>query len=137
MDLIRRMEATQLTVDTFKGKVFDDGKVDCVQLVDKHARNLGYKKLKVPKYNDMATAAAAMKQLGFRTLAEVLDHHFMRIPIHEVLAGDIVEGPGGNGFSALGIAVGNGRILAFHEEIPHADILQPLFLTGAWRVEVR
>jgi hypothetical protein len=32
------------------------------------------------------------------------------------------------------VAVGNGRTLGFHEDIPHCDILQPLIISGAWRI---
>lgn len=133
LNLIQRVTATQKTVDAIKGKPFEDGKCDCMQLVKLHAKHMGYK-LPVPRYSSVKGAAAAMRKLGFTTLAEAMDHHFTRIEPHQVLAGDIVEGPGANGFSSLGIAVGNGRIIAFHEEVPFADILQPLFLTGAWRI---
>jgi hypothetical protein len=51
------------------------------------------------------------------------------------MTGDIVEMPGSNGFSSLSIAVGNGRVVGFHEDIPHCDILQPLLISGAWRID--
>lgn len=130
---VKRMRATQRTVDKFKGRVFRDGSVDCVQLVKLHVKHLG-KPLKVPPYSDLKGAAAAMKQLGFKTLAGAMDAHFTRIEPSAVLLGDIVEMPGGNGFSSLSIAVGNGRVLGFHEDIPHCDILQPVMISGAWRI---
>jgi hypothetical protein len=88
----------------------------------------------VPRYGDWSSAASALRTLGFATLGEAMDAHFKRIENHSILAGDIVEMPGGNGFSGLTIAVGNGRVIGFHEEIPHCDILQPLMISGAWRI---
>ncbi|MGJ0508938.1 MAG: DUF6950 family protein [Methylocystis sp.] len=134
MNLVERVKATQQTVDTFKGRPFADGSADCVQLVLVHARHMG-RKIKVPRYGDVKSAAAALEKLGFRTLGEAMDKHFRRIGQHEILAGDIVESLGSNGFSGLMIAVGNGRTLGFHESVPHCDILQPLIVTGAWRIE--
>lgn len=134
MNLIERVAATQKTVNAFKGKTFEDGKADCIQLVLIHARHMG-RKIKVPRYGDAKSAAETLRKLGFRTLAQAMDTHFGRIDPHRVLAGDIVETLGSNGFSALMIAVGNGRTIGFHESIPHCDILQPLIVTGAWRID--
>jgi hypothetical protein len=91
--------------------------------------------IKVPPYRDLKGAAAALRKLGFKTLSEALDAHFTRIGAQDVLLGDVVEGPGANGFSSLGVALGGGRALGFHEEVPHADIVQPTLVTGAWRIE--
>lgn len=133
MDLVKRMKATQRTVDRFKGRSFKDGTADCVQLVIAHAKHMG-RKIAVPKYKDLKGAAAVLRQLGFKSLGKAMDHHFERIDKAQILAGDIVEMPGANGFSGLTIAVGNGRVIGFHEEIPHCDVLQPLMISGAWRI---
>lgn len=134
MNLYERMIRTQKTVDAFKGMVFADGKADCVQLIKLHAKHMG-RSLKVPRYGDMKGAADAMKSAGFKTLAEAMDAHFTRIDASRVLVSDIVEMPGGNGFSSLSVVVGNGRVVGFHESIPHCDILQPVMISGAWRIE--
>lgn len=134
MDLVKRVAATEKTVAAFKGKTFHPGPADCVKLVLVHATHMG-KRIKVPKYGSWKSAAAAMRALGFSTLSEAMDHHFTRIEPVKVLAGDIVEMPGGNHFSALSVAVGNGRVLGFHESIPHCDILQPVMISGAWRID--
>jgi hypothetical protein len=133
MNLIERVQATQKTVDAFKGKQFCEGKFDCIQLVLCHARHCG-KRIKIPKYGDWESAGRVLRQLGFRTLGEAMDHHFERIKPVRAMAGDLIEMPGTNGFSALAVAVGNGRVIGFHEEVPHADILQPVIISGAWRV---
>lgn len=132
-DLVRRMEATQKTVDLCKGKAFVEWQNDCVKLVARHAKHMG-KPIKVPRYKDAKSAAAALRLLGAATLGEALDRWFKRIEPSQVLMGDIVEMPGANGFSGLTVAVGNGRVLGFHEDIPHCDILQPVVISGAWRI---
>lgn len=134
MNLVQRVAATEKTVTIFKGKNFALGKFDCIQLVLCHARNMG-KRIKIPPYGDWKSSAAALGKVGFGTLGAAMDKHFTRIEPANVLAGDILESPGGNGFSGLTIAVGNGRVLGFHEDIPHCDILQPVLISGAWRIE--
>jgi hypothetical protein len=134
MNLYDRMIATQKTVDVYKGKAFEEWKIDCLHLVGVHAKHMG-KPIKLPAYRSAATAAAAMKKRGYRNLADAMDAHFRRIQPHEILLSDIVEVPGQNGFSSLMIALGNGRALGFHEEVPHADVLQPVLISGAWRIE--
>lgn len=134
MNIVERVAATQKTVDAFKGRVFADGKADCIQLVIGHARHMG-RKIRIPRYGDLKSAAGVLKKLGYRTLGEAMDDHFVRIDNCQVLAGDIVETLGNNGFSSLMIAVGNGRTLGFHESIPHCDILQPLLVSGTWRID--
>jgi hypothetical protein len=133
MNLIQRATRTQKTVDLWKGRPFGEGKVDCVQLVKAHARHMGGP-IRIPRYHDVREAAAALRELGHKSLGEALDARFHRIATAQILVGDIVETLGSNGFSALMVAVGNGRTLGFHDDIPHCDILQPLIITGAWRI---
>lgn len=133
MNLIQRAQRTQKTVDTWKGRPFRDGKTDCVQLVKAHARHMG-RPIKIPRYRDVKEAAAALRGLGHASLGAALDARFHRIATADILVGDIVEGPGANGFSSLGIALGGGRALGFHEEVPHCDVVHPTLVTGAWRI---
>lgn len=133
MNLLERMQATQKTVDAFKGKRFTDGRFDCVQLVKVQARNMG-RRIKVPPYSSPKGAAAAMRKMGFASLSGAMDHLFTRIDPREVLLGDIVEMPGQNGFSSLSIAVGGGRAIGFHEDLETADIIHPVMISGAWRI---
>lgn len=133
MDLLKRMKATQRTVDRFKGVDMVIGTVDCVQLAAAHASHMG-RKIKLPRYTDFESGGRALRAMGYRTLAEAMDAHFTRIQPAEAIMGDYIEMPGGNGFSALSVAVGNGRVIGFHESIAHADILQPKIVSGAWRI---
>jgi hypothetical protein len=134
LNLYERMLRTQKTVDLWKGRPFkENGTSDCIQLMIAHARHMG-KKIKVEKYRDAASRAAALRKLGFKSISEGMDANFTRIDASQVLLGDFVEMPGSNGFSAITVALGNGRVLGFHEDIPHADILQPVLISGVWRV---
>lgn len=134
MNIIERVNATQKTVDKFKGREFREGECDCIQLVLLHARHCG-RRIRIPKYNDWESAARVLRKLGFRTLSEAMNHHFTPIKTIEMMTSDIVEVPGTNGFSSLMVAVGNGRTIGFHEEVPHADILEPVIISGVWRIE--
>jgi hypothetical protein len=131
VDLIARMKATQKTVDRFKGQAFDMGRVDCIRLAAAHARHAG-RRIRVPDYGDRVSAARALRAEGHGTLHEAMDAHFERIAASRVMIGDYVETPGTEGFSAVMVALGNGRALGFHEDIPHCDVLQPLIIIGAW-----
>jgi hypothetical protein len=133
LNLLERMQATQKTVDAFKGKPFVDWRRDCIKLMGAHAKHMGHP-VRLPKYNSAKTAAAAMKKLGFRTLADAMDANFTRISPDKVLLSDIVEMPGSNGYSSLAVAVGGGRAIGFHEELATADIIHPVLISGAWRI---
>lgn len=131
--LLEIVNATQKTVDTFKGRDFVDGKADCIQLALTHARHMGVK-ISIAAYGDNASAAAVLRGLGFTTLGQAMDHFFTRIHPSQVMVGDFVETPGGNGFSSIMVATGNGDAVGFHESIPFADILHPVMISGAWRI---
>jgi hypothetical protein len=135
MNLIERMEATQKTVDMFRCKDFAPGKFDCVQMWLAQRRHAGLKKIRIPPYGDWESAAKSMRAMGVSSLSEGLDKYHPRIDPHNVLMGDFIEGPGSNGFSALMLVVGNGRVLGFHEDISFAEILQPLMISAAWTLE--
>ena len=133
MDLLKRMYATQATVDQFKEKAFDWGTYDCGQLVVAHAANCG-RKIVVPPYGDKVGAARSLREAGWGTLHNAMDVLFTPIEPASAIMGDFVELPGGDGFSCLTVAVGNGRVLGFHADIPHCDILQPVLISGAWSI---
>jgi hypothetical protein len=136
VNLFEVMEATQKTVDSFKGRRFEWGKADCVQMAITHICNLGGKRIRVPDYGDIESGVRAMRALGFSFLSEALDKHCTPIDPQNHLMGDFIELPGGSGFSSISVDVGNGRVLCFHESIDTCEILEPLMIMGAWRVHV-
>lgn len=134
--LERRAKAAQATLDHFRGKPFKLGTRDCGRMVDYQLKRLGVR-VKAPAAGSYRTAIAAKRELnklGYKSLADLLDTHFERIPPAAALVGDVIEMPGAEGLSGLAIALGNGRVVAYHEDCDGAEVLQPLMMSAAWRV---
>lgn len=134
--LERRAKAAQATLDSFRGKPFRWGSRDCGRMVSFHLRKLGVR-VKAPPAGSYRSAFAAKRELnklGFKSLAELLDAHFERIPPAAALVGDVVEMPGADGLSGLAVALGNGRVVAYHEDCAGAEVVQPLMMSAAWRL---
>lgn len=140
--LILRQKHAQKTLDSWKDRKFKLGEYDCARLVADHLRRCGYK-VRVPSkgsYRTALSAAKALRDLGFETLAEAV----AAVGLEEItpaatLAGDIIElaGEEDDGspsiLSAMTIALGNGRVLGFYDGFGCA-VLQPLEYKAAWRV---
>lgn len=134
--LEKRVEAAQATLDKFKEKPFKFGRYDCAQMVAFHLRRIG-KPVKVSKagtYHSLLGAQKALKRLGYDDLLQMADAHFERIPPASALVGDIVAMPGLEGPGTLTVAMGNGRVLGYHEDAVGAVIVQPHEMIAAWRV---
>lgn len=136
--LLRRVEVAQGTLDRFRDKPFQWGTRDCSRMVAAHLRAMGYK-VKLPpagSYRSLRGATRALAAAGFGTVGEALDAlGLLRIPPAAALPGDIIEWPSENHLAALGIAVGNGRMVGFHPDARGATVLQPVEFVSAWRVE--
>lgn len=116
--LVRRKKATDATIAKFGGKPFAWGSVDCAKMVAFHLKQFGVKVRlsKAGQYKTAKGAIGALKRLGYETLPGAMDGHgFDRIPVAFALAGDVVSFPSDHDIGALGIVVGNGNMLAFHE----------------------
>lgn len=136
LDLVGRVAATQATLDKFKGKPFAWGDADCARMVIQHLKNMGapIRLAGVGDYKTAIGAKRALGRLGFKTLADALDSHSLRIPPAAAVVGDVIQGEGDDQFGALGVAVGNGRMLGWHEDAAGAVVLQPVRSLAAWRV---
>jgi hypothetical protein len=136
-ELVRRRDATQATVDAWKGKPFRLGYADCVRLTASHLRRMG-KKVRLPaqgSYRTFRSAQKALKERGYDDLPSALDGMgFERIAPAAALPGDIIAIPSDQPIGCLMVAVGNGRALGFLEDVEGAEILQPVEYVGAWRV---
>lgn len=135
--LERRAAATHATMARFKDQPFQWGKNDCARLVAFHLRKLGLpvRLAKAGTYKSALGARRALTRLGHATLLEAVDSYGMpRIAPAMAVIGDVVALPGADELGALGVAVGNGRVLAYHEDAPGAVILQPAGFVAAWRV---
>ena len=138
IEMIRRQQAAQAAVDRFKGQPWQLGKNDCVRMAAFVLRKMGHRPQlgKAGTYSTGAGALRALKRAGFDTLAEALDALGLeRIPPAAARVADIVMIPAGEPFDgALTIAVGNGRVLGFHENSSAAEVLQPVEVIAAWRL---
>lgn len=137
-EMLRRQRAAQATVDRFRSVPFAYGKNDCARLAAFVLRQMGHKPglAKAGSYSSALGAARALKRLGHDDLASALDAlGLLRIPPIAVLPGDLIMVPGEGPFGgAIAMAVGNGRVLGYHEDLDGADILQPVQFVGAWRL---
>lgn len=134
--LLRQRDAAQATVDRFCGATLAWGQYDCAKMVVFHLRQLGISLSisKAGRYTTELGAVRALKRLGFTRLSEVLDDRgLMRIAPAARIAGDIVELPSTDGPGALSVALSNGRVLGYHENLQGADVLHPLEMVAAWR----
>lgn len=133
----RRVDATQATLDRFKDVPFEWGRFDCVRMAAHLLRQAGYKPSLSAggTYRSLLGAKKALKKAGFDTLADALDSLGLeRITPAATVVGDIIEWPSENELAALGIALGNGRMVAYHPDSAGACVLQPVEFVAAWRV---
>ena len=136
--MIRRQQAAQAAVDRFKGQPWELGKNDCVRMAALVLRKMGHKPQlgKAGSYTTGPGALRALNRAGFTSLADALDALGLeRIAPAAARVADIIMVPGEAPLDgALTIAVGNGRVLGFHEDLAAAEILHPVEFVGAWRL---
>lgn len=138
IEAIERQRIAQAAVDRFLELPFEWGKVDCVRLAAFVLRARGHKAglAKLGRYGSALGAARAMRRAGFASLAEGVDAiGLQRIAPAAAYLADLVLIPAPAPFhGALTVAVGNGRLLGFHEDQAAGIIIQPLEYLAAWRV---
>ena len=135
LPMIARRDAAQAAVDRFDGQPFVWGKNDCVRLSAFVLRKLGHKPnlARAGSYSSLLGAKRALARTGFASLEAALDALGLpRIPPAAATTGDIVGLPGEGDWTALTVAVGNGRVLGFMEG--RGGIMQPVTTVTAWRV---
>jgi len=149
--MVRRVEATQAVVDTWRGRPFVWGTADCARLAAAMLSELGWRPglARAGFYKGALGAAKAFRKLGFADAADWMDDVGMiRIPPAAALPGDILgfrhaDQPLGVG---LAVAVGNGRALAFMDNGdglgPTCHIFPPVMTVEdvdylAWRADPR
>jgi hypothetical protein len=135
--MVRRVAAAQATLDRFQGRPFAFGKDDCARMVVFHLRQLGFKPkiAKAGSYSTLLGARRALARAGFATLADAVDAQgLFRIPPAAAVVGDLLMMPGVEDFGALAVALGNGRVIGWHEDAEGATVLQPVEFVAAWSV---
>jgi hypothetical protein len=144
MDLIKRVSATQQTIDTWLDEQFQWGTADCGQMVGSHLETCGFETplSNAGAYKTELGAKRAMKKLGASSMEDFLDKlGFERIPPASALVGDVVGFPGGvdedHAWTALGVHVGTDRIVGFAAAEGEDAVVRvgPVSVcTIAWRV---
>lgn len=135
--LVKRQKALQATMAWVGSREFAWGSTDCAKLIAFHLKQLGYKVRlsKAGPYKTALKAKAALKRLGYESLPDAMDGHgFVRILPAMMVIGDIVSFPCDHELGALGIYVGNGNMLAFHEAHAHAVVMTMNVIDTAWKV---
>jgi hypothetical protein len=132
-----RRRAAQATLDAWRDKAFSwtEGN-HCARLVTSHLHRLG---VKVPHgkagtFKSALAARAALKRVGFKSLADMADRHLLRIPAAAAKTADLVELPSADGLGAMMVALGNGRVLGYIDGFDTPQVLQPNEYAGAWNV---
>lgn len=127
--MIARVGAAQATLDAFQGRAFAWGEADCARLAAFALRRLGYKPnlSRFGPYRSELGARRALKREGFAGTEDWLDSiaGLDRVPAAFALPGDVVGLPGEGGWTALTVAMGNGRLLGFHRAAQGCAVVQP------------
>jgi len=135
---ILRTRAAQATLDQWRTRPMRLGTSDCVRMTASHLRRLGHQ-VKLPASGSYRTVRSALKALedrGYQSLADALDAMGLeRIAPAAVIVGDVLMLPAEDRLGALVVALGNGRVVGYHEEAIGAVVLQPIEYVAAWRVE--
>lgn len=138
--LVIRAQAAQAALDKWSKRPMRLGTSDCVRMAAAHLRKLGRKVVLPPSgsYRTVPGAMKALKVRGFETLADALDGQGLeRIAPAAAIVGDILMLPGVDRLGALVVALGNGRVVGWHEDVAAgATVLQPVEYVAAWSVAV-
>jgi hypothetical protein len=135
--LVQRQKATSATMERFRGKTFAWGSVDCAKMVAFHLKRLGRKVplSKAGQYKTALGAKGALKRLGYASLVEAMDGiGLTRIAPAAALTGDIVSFAADHEIGGLGIVLGNGNMLAFHESQDFPVVMTMNQIDFAWKV---
>jgi hypothetical protein len=119
--LILRVAIAQHALDTFRGKPFAWGTMDCARLAAHVLKAAGYKP-NLSQFGDYRSDRAAARALKRRHFANVVDwidsvKGLERIAPAAALPADLIAFPGEGGWHALAVVLGNGRVLAFTETV--------------------
>ncbi len=136
-EMVRRQKAVVATKGRFEGKAFAWGSVDCAKMAAFHLKQMGHKVRlsKAGQYTTALGAQAACRRMGGETLPEVMDAlGFPRIAPAFAKMGDIVSFQSDHPIGALGIIVGNGNMMAFHESHDLPVIMSMNLIDAAWDI---
>ncbi len=133
--LVRRTVLTEQTRTKFFGRPFKWGSCDCAKIAAFHARKFGWKVPKTGGYSSLLGAQRRLEELGAESLPALLDALGMEeIAPARVLTGDLVSFASDATIGALGVVLGGGTMLAFHEVATGAAVIRMDAIERAWSV---
>lgn len=112
-----RMLATENVLALFRGLPFAWEGANCIRLAREQALALGHDVPPVPRFRTRQGARRALRAVGVRNVAALLDRYFDRWPAPAFARlGDLVMLPAdpAHGLDAVGIADGQGNIFCWH-----------------------
>lgn len=135
IEIVKRTVLTEKTKEKFYGRQFAWGTGDCAKMAAFHARAFGWKIPKQGTYRTEFGALKYLKELGFDSVTDLVTATGLtEIAPARAMIGDIVTFESDSKIGALGIAVGNGNMLAFHESVEGGAILSMSAVEKAWSI---
>lgn len=136
-ELATRQQATQATLDRFRGKTFDwSAGITCVHLARTHLRNMGHRPPGLPRFRSALAAKKAMKERGWASVSDMLDSMLPRIAPAQMLLGDLAVVEGDAGMDSIMVCAGPLRVFGWREDHPGLVVLGVTMdeISGAWRL---
>lgn len=134
--LVRRRNATQRTLNRYRGADFDWSSLTCVHLAHYHLSEMGHVLPSIPDFDSAIGAARALQERGWSSVADMLDEYLPRIAPASMLLGDLALIKGAGGLDAIFVCAGPLKVFGWREDAPDLVVLDVSFgdLEGAWRV---
>lgn len=130
-----RHRATRQTIAKYGASAFRWGACDCGKIAAFHARKFGWKVPKTGTYHSALGAKKYLASLGCVTLPDLLDQiGFAPIAPAFAMMGDFVSFACDDPIGGVGIVVGNGNMMAFHELHPGPVFMSMAAIDRAWSV---
>lgn len=133
--LVRRAVLTEQTRARFYGRPFKWGSSDCAKMAAFHAKKFGWKVPVPGGYSTALGAAKRLRELGYDTLPDLVAGYGLKeIAPAFAMTGDIVSSFSDDALGSIGIVLGNGRMLAFHEVAVGAAVITMDSIERAWSI---
>lgn len=133
--LEKRRACTMATMQRFARRKFRWGNYDCAKIAAFHARQFGWKVPKVGAYASAVGAARRLRELGCETLPQLIDATGLpEIAPARAMMGDLVSAETAEPLGGVGIVVGNGNMLVFHEDVELPVIMSMGKIDRAWSI---
>jgi len=115
IEMVRRRDATQKTLDAFRGSKFSWGEAGaplvCAHLLHDHLVNMGHQPPAVPDFSGEQGAMRALKRFGANDLTELLDGLLERRPAPAFMrVGDVALAPPAEGSTLGGLLICAGPV---------------------------